>query len=259
MAFYDPTGDVVACGEFNNRDSKECFSFDGITWEPLPSLQENHRPVAYNTRSYFMEGIGLWVGGGDGDGSGEMKNEVLNSEGQWITLPVDSPYERPNENITFPDPCFVPLNSTHLFFSGGWINGEYLVETWILDLVTLVWTSSLPMLTPRDGHACVMTDEGEVLIAGGWNENNLSTVHIFNLVTQEWRESVNLPSELDAGASGLLLWNEKIILVEYETDKIWEREENLEWRLMNSSMGASFNGIRDNAVMVPDSWREGCS
>ena len=36
-------------------------------------------------------------------------------------------------------------------------------------------------------------------------------------------------------------------------------EEEQGWRLMDVSMGAMFDGLYDNAVLVPDSWREGCA
>ena len=44
-----------------------------------------------------------------------------------------------------------------------------------------MWTSSTPMFYPRDYHSCVLTEGGEVLIAGGGDG-----VYIFNPVTLEW-------------------------------------------------------------------------
>ena len=195
-----------------------------------------------------MEG-GLWVGGQNG--SGGMLNEILNSDGQWITLPVYSPYD----NYYYLSPCSVPLNKTHIFFSEEYFNGDFLIDTWILNLDSLEWTSSTPMLTPRRDHGCVLTEDGEVLIAGGGGSG--SSVHIFNPVTLEWRESGDLPSE--TLYPGLLLWKDKVILMEHGTTRIWEMEEDQGWRLMDVTMGASFNGYSDNAVLVPDSWRAGCA
>ena len=249
LAFYDPTGDVVACGEYKNSDYKECFIFDGITWEPLPLLQEYPYPYAYGTKSYFMEGIGLWVGGqpGKGEGTDEMVNELFNSDGQWEKLPVDSPYE------FYAVPCIVPLNSTHIFFSGG---HRHYTDTWIFDLESLVWTSSTPMLKPRNEHGCVLTNEGEVLIAGG-SDGNVD-VNIFNPVSLEWRESGNLPSEIATSLPGLRLWNGTVLLFEGETDRIWKREEDQGWQLMDVTMGGNFYAVWGNAVLVPDTWRNNC-
>ena len=198
-----------------------------------------------------MDGIGLWAGGED-DSRG-MVNELFTSAGQWITLPVDSPYEY----TYYPDPCSVPLNKTHIFFSGGYNyqNDYFLDDTWILDLVNLVWTPSTPMLRPNLRHGCVLTEDGEVLVAGGdggWS------VHTFNPVSQEWREIGHLPSGVYRLYPGLLLWNGKLILVESITDRIWLMEEDQGWRLMDVTMGEVFRGDYDNAVIVPDSWREGC-
>ena len=248
----------MACGEMGNIEYKECYGFDGITWEPLPSLHKDHYPIAYRTKSCFQDRIGLWVGGGDRFGG--MANELFNPEGQWITLPLDSPYK-----FNYPDPCVMPLNSTHLFFSGGTTyNGYSVLDTWILDLENLEWTPSTPMFEPRWRHGCVLTYAGEVIVAGGWNGNfsgyGISSVQIFNPVTMEWRESGNLPSEINTDAPGLLLWNDKVILLDAESDRIWLMEEDQGWRLMDVTMGAEFvGGYFDNAVLVSDSWRAGCT
>ena len=255
MAVSDQTGQVVACGEMKNSDNKECYVFDMISWEPLPSLQENHSSYPENSYSYFMEG-GLWVGGSSN--SGEMVHELLNSEGQWITLPTGLLYE----DSLYQAPCVVPLNSTHIFFSGGYFefNNVHLVDTWILDLVNLEWTSSTPMLTPRRLHGCVLTDDGEVLIAGGYADlHDVHSVHIYNPTSEEWREAGHLPEvypEIDTRHLRLLLWNDKVVLIEWNWEDVinpfvWEREDDLGWRLVDLSMGASFDGRLDNAVLVP--------
>ena len=249
------SGDLVACGEWENVDYKECYRFDGVTWQPLPPLQEVHWPYAYYTRSFLMEG-GLWVGGDDASDVSDRKgmvNELFTAEGQWITLPIGSPYE----NIDWPDPCYVPINNTHVFFSGGYSNG-FQVDTWILDLVNFVWTPSTPMLIPRGGHSCMVVD-GEVLVVGGGGSGPLEfSLHTFNPVSLEWRVSGSLPSEMNTNAPGLFLRNGKLILVEMLTDNIWEMEEDEGWRLMDAKMGASFNGRYANAALVPEIWREGC-
>ena len=87
-----------------------------------------------------------------------------------------------------------------------------------------------------------------------------SLLHIQPCLIRIWRESGNLPSVVDTYAPGLLLWNGKVILMERETDNIWLMEENLQGRrLMDVTIGARFYGDYDNAVLVPDSWREGCA
>ena len=256
MAFYDSSGVVVACGEEGNIEYKECSRFDGITWEPLPSLLEVHKPSAYFSRSHSMEG-GLWLGGSDGFYG--MANEIFNAKGhgEWNILTMYSPYQ----NIDYPYPCSVALNSTHIFLNGGSDNGDYRDDTWVFDLENMVWTPSTPMLTSRYRHGCALTDDGEVIVAGGYtgSGSSSSSVHIFNPVSMEWRTHVNLPSEIDTDAPGLLLWNANIILIEKYTDHIWLMGEDQEWQIMDAEMGTSFDGRYDNAVLVPKCWREGCT
>jgi len=119
------------------------------------------------------------------------------------------------------------------------------------------------MLTPRWLHGCVLTDDGEVLIAGGYEDLYFNvpsnSVDIFNPVSLEWRESGNLTSNIYPHTPGLLLWKEVVILIEYESDRIWEREDDLGWRLMDVSMGATFYADEENAVLVPDSWKNACA
>ena len=114
------------------------------------------------------------------------------------------------------------------------------------------------MLKPRNEHGCVLTNEGEVLIAGG-SDGNVD-VNIFNPVSLEWRESGNLPSEIATSLPpGLWLWNGTVLLFEGETDRIWKREEDQGWQLMDVTMGGNFYAVWGNAVLVPDTWRNNCS
>ena len=106
-----------------------------------------------------------------------MVTELLTPANEWVTLSTDSPF-----GDFYPAHlCSVPLNSTHLFFSGGDFYGGVLADTWTLDLENLEWTSSAPMLTGRSGHGCVLTADGEVLVAGGYPAED--AVHIYNPVS----------------------------------------------------------------------------
>lgn len=246
LAFSGDSGDLVACGEFYNSDNKDCYSFNGEEWVPLPPLHEVHWPSSYYTRSFFMDGLGVWVGGEDS--SGGMVNELFTPEGQWVTLPLDAPYIG-----RYPHPCIVPLNNTHLFFSGGY-DYEDIDDTWVLNLKNLKWTPLTPMQTPRYQHGCILTEAGEVLVAGGFGR---SSVEIFNPVSQEWRPGVNLPSEIRYLEPRLLLWKKQILLIEDWSDLIWTLE-NQGWQLLDVTIGQWFFGNNDNAVLVPDSWRANC-
>lgn len=154
LAVRESDQNIVACGERKNYENKDCFVFDWNTWEPLPPLQEDHQPSLITTKSFSLDS-GVWVGGNSS--SGEMVNELLlAAEGQWTSLPVGSPYE---DNY-YQEPCVSPQNKTHIFFSGGFLNGDdkdITTDTWILDTVNLVWTPSTPMMAPRWLHGCVLT------------------------------------------------------------------------------------------------------
>ena len=85
---------------------------------------------------------------------------------------------------------------------------------------------------------------------------DVSSVHIFNPVSGEWRDSgVDFPSELSTGYPVLLRWEKEILLI--DTDLIWKMEDQ-GWQLLDVTMGAWFDGFWDNALIVPDSWRSWC-
>ena len=250
LAYSDTLGYLVACG--SDRGSKDCYSFDGITWLPLPSLQDyDLDSPAYATNSFFMKD-GLWLGAG-----GDFYQEVLTLLG-WFPVEANSP---PNYGD---GPCAIPVNSTHIFFSGWGTSTE---ETWLLELdmedlleFDLTWTSLTPMLTPRGSHGCGLNADGEVVIAGGFYGNNyVNSVHTFNPVSLEWRESGNVPAEMFVPVfPSLLLWKDTVILIESDTGRIWEKEGEQGWRLLEVMVDDNFNGYDHNAVIVPDSWRDMC-
>ena len=55
----------------------------------------------------------------------------------------------------------------------------------------------------------------------------------------------------------LLLWNDRVILLEY-AGNIWLMLEDLGWLLMEVSMGSIFDGALDTAVVVPEIWKQDC-
>ena len=219
LAYSDTLGYLVAC-QFSG--SKECHSFDGINWLPLPSLYDFDLDPHY-TDSFFMKD-GLWLGAG-----GDLYHEVLTLIG-WI--PVEANFPNPEAKFS----CAIPVNSTHIFFSGYYDTDpfNFTKETWLLELdkeelleFDLTWTSSTPMLTPRGMHGCCLNADGEVVIAGGYNiylpDNS---VHTFNPVSLEWRESGRVPEGMawETEFPKLLQWKDSLILIETYYGRIWERE-----------------------------------
>ena len=57
------------------------------------------------------------------------------------------------------------------------------MSTWMLDLTDMSWKSLANMPGPRYDHGCSLTLDGELMIAGGSDENNhhQASVHIYNI------------------------------------------------------------------------------
>ena len=232
----------------------ECFSFDGITWKALPSLLGNHCAYPYGIRSHYTD-LGWWVGAMSENCNlglyGNFSSELLTLDNDWIELPDGSPF---GEYYPF-GICTLPLNSTHIFFSGGYVfdtTDNYLNTTWALNLENLEWTAWPPMLSSRDGHGCLVTADNEVMIAGRWNGDDLD-VQIFNPVSMEWRREGELPPGIGRYKPILLLWEQTPILLESFTQNIWQRDStDLSWHLLNRTMGADFEGAFMKAIIVSE-------
>ena len=144
--FKGQTGVVAGCGSTYDPGSKDCFVLNGSTWTPMAPMGSDHCPYAPVTQSHLLEGLGWWVGGPRNCSYLRMSSELLTLDNEWLSLPVDSPYGQ----LFARRPCSVPLNSTHILFTGGFSDTEGLLdETWVLNMESLEWTASTPMLTPR--------------------------------------------------------------------------------------------------------------
>ena len=132
---------------------------------------------------------------------------------------------------------------------------DTLADSWILNLDTFTWTSVEPMAAQRAGHGCVLTNLGEVLVAGGQAGNGeINSVEIYNPKTNVWRqESEGLPTVTASVDPVLFLWNSEIIMIEEFSEFLWKKTES-GWETMKTSMGQLFHGDSATAVLVPEDY-----
>ena len=153
--------------------------------------------------------------------------------------------------------CAAKLNDTHIMVVGG-LEGEhsfrkYLSSAWILNLADYTWQLVEPMNQERYLHSCILTAEGEVLVAGGRTDGSINgeiyTAEIYNPINNSWRnDSFDLPAELTPTVyMDTLLYEKKVIMLPPGTTNPLIRTES-GWKYSNVSLGGTFYG---SAVIVP--------
>jgi len=274
---YLPDRDVVVgCGEFNGdmeTDVRDCYAFDGNAWAPMPAMIQKFCPFARATKSHYMGGIGLYVTGPkecDDEvfevGATEMVNELYTLDGKWIPLNIDSPGSK---WPVFPyGSCSTPLNSTHVFISGGYsvesaTHSGHTNATWILNLETLELKPSTDMIMDSAFHGCGLTQEGEVLTFGGIMNclgclNNFA--FLFNPVTGKWRfvddYLPNIPHPSFPSTTTFLSWNGKPLMMNFDSSTLFSWEANEQWLYLHTRLGGPYTDT--GATVVPPTFAGGC-
>lgn len=187
-----------------------------------------------------------------------MKNELFTLDSEWLPLDLlGSPY-----GDYYPESvCTVPLNATHVLFTGGYdrATNTYLTDTWILDLVDLAWTPSAPMPTGRTIHGCAMVGSHKAAVVGGSDgQEAVARIHMFHPETVNWSISGSLPPEAELNYyyyPRVFGWKGELMLLESFSENIWLRGHG-NWTLMDVRLGANFDGAYDTAILVPDKFAE---
>ena len=105
----------------------------------------------------------------------------------------------------------------------------------------------------RIHHACILTAEGEVLVAGGSTDTNIYTAEIYNPINNSWRnDSFDLPADLKSTFfAPTLLYEKKVLMLPEETTNPLIRTKS-GWKYSNVSLGDTFDGFTGSiAVLVP--------
>ena len=116
--------------------------------------------------------------------------------------------------------------------------------TWVFNTQTEEWSQGPSMNQKRDYHSCFYDDQtNSIFIVGGYNGNHLATTEQWNLDTNQWIMTPDLPEPLSSSAgvaskSGQIIgfiaggWNNG-----ETTNKIYGlRRSDLTWEIMPQKM-----------------------
>ena len=245
---------LAACGSYEKHD-KSCYQLSpDLSWKPFQALLHDHCSYPYTTRSSYITDLGWFILGLENGCCGSYCNdtiissELLTFQLEWIETPVMSPYDR-----DFPfGTCLVSINSSSVIVTGGRNGDGILTSTWMLDLTDFTWTQLEDMPGPRYQHGCITTAAGDLIIAGGSDGSDISSVYIYNLLSNTWIQAGDLPAGMNYfNYPVMFLWNNLPILLEHYSSNIWIMEQDGDWKRLESTMGGSFRGGSDLATMVP--------
>ena len=186
--YMESLGAVVACGGMELADSSRCWAFDGSSWTPLPDSTQRHCYADGHSYSLIVD-KGIWVTGtlqtGDYYCSDEWTSEIYTGE-SWIPGP-----QHPENSSTYS--CLAEVNSTHSLLTGG---KPSLRSSWLYNWTSGAWTETNQLNEGRYKHGCVVQEGQGVLVAGGYNGNDVFSVELYD--PQTGNESARKSSERES-------------------------------------------------------------
>ena len=196
---------VAACYNDNWRLSCSYLNY-GVPpyWQILDPPAQKYDP--WDTHSHYVSG-GWLIFGNNGNNCCDKVCPAMNptfsaellsgKNGKWQQFSVEFP-----EGKLFPSwACSVSLDMyKKVLITGGQKCTQVCSDAMIMDLET----GTLSYVTPMPGemyeHSCILTETGEVLVAGGWRLNHQlevsfksSSSYLYNVEKDEWRQIQDLP------------------------------------------------------------------
>ena len=265
MIFDEQSGVIRACGGrvpttlSSDEETNLCFTFDGISWEPmapLPGIWDKGQSTRF---SIHVPDVGWWMLQDESVTHNRIHSYMFTVNNTWIpgpALPDPETYGYYKSPDYF---CGVQLNRTHTMVSGGKLgqSGTSISDVWLYDWGTSTWMPGPNMTVPRRGHSCASLPGGSVMMAGGtglFGEDLIST-EIFDQAMEGgrggWYMSGDLPEDdygSDYSPENVLLFNGNPIWVNRK--KIWKFVDGA-WSLFETSL-ENYDVSRTNAVLVSD-------
>jgi hypothetical protein len=185
-------GEPIICGGEvqNNYAESNCFSFKNNKWIPSAGMIRARALTAISP--FSSKPSKLLVTGGYYIKSYQLSTaEVLTEQG-WKILSLSLP-------ITIFYHCSVLYNATTVMIIGGYQNGLRSPNTFLFNTENEVWMEGPPLMIERNSHSCGRIRQGShsnefsIIVAGGWNDSQMSSVEILDRGTNEWRRGPDLP------------------------------------------------------------------
>jgi hypothetical protein len=245
----------IICGGIDDRTViADCFFYSDGIWNRFPSMTYTRVNAAVAPFTNPTGAHSLLVIGGSSDIVDSKTGEYM-SDGGWQEL---------NNffTLTMKRHCMVTINSTTVLIIGGVQRAVWdSPNTFYFNTENEMWVPGPTLSFGRSSHTCGMVKkergslQESIIVAGGNNGTDMTSVEILDIGTHEWRTGPELPipikhaSMVDHPFGGLVLiggygaeeWQDSLYLLPFA---------NSEWVLMPQKL----NFTRSDAVafLVPD-------
>lgn len=160
--------------------------------------------------------------------------------------------------------CAFKVNSTHVFFSGGYDGRSYRSDAYLLNWATQQWTKLDNMRHKRGFHGCNKAGNDIIVVGSFAKDKESDSSEIYSLANTVWWEGPDLPEEIgtlaNIGAATLYLPEEDTFAIFGGIDKNGESKKILkyvstsnQWKIMQESLALARSS--HSVVQVPDDIR----
>lgn len=188
QAGFPEKDEATICGgqRTSSTAMKSCLTYDfgSFTWKEAPFSLKTER---FGAESVLLDNGTLMVfGGRDKSGDDLKSTEVFYGGSGSFRYGPEMPYP------AF-IPCALKVNSTHVLLAGGYNGNDELVSAYLLSVIDGKWTELPDMRQKRNRHSCGLVNGADVVVAGGWGDRDLSSVEMYSLKAEGWRDGPRLP------------------------------------------------------------------
>jgi hypothetical protein len=175
----------LICGGFN---IKQCYSHKDGKWKQEVSLAENKVYASSAPSPFPNTPFSMMISGG----SNPITSSAVYFSGEaWKKLP-DLP-----KKVEYH--CTIKVSSSVVMIIGGYQDQQRSKKTFLLDTKENVWKEGPSLMQERDSFSCgrirsaTNSSKFSIIVAGGYNETDLTTTEVLDQLNGEWRQGLPLP------------------------------------------------------------------
>ena len=184
----DNNDNTIVCG--GKPDTNDCQSFVNGSWVSIQPMTTTRSLCATMKSPFINDSVSLFF---TGSAYPLLDSAEIFLNGVWQKWPINLPTK-----IGYH--CMVMLNSTALILIGGTQDAVvYSPRTHIFDIANQKWSDGPVLNFARLAHSCAriptnsQSSEQKIIVAGGNNGHNMSSVEILDEGSNEWRQGPELP------------------------------------------------------------------
>ena len=187
----DYNGNPIVCGGYSVTN--KCKTFINGQWASRGPLNAARSFSSIIKSPFLNDSVSLFL---TGSYSPQLNSAEVLVNGKWEKWSVPLP-------VTISYHCMVKVNSSALILIGGIQDGvSNSRKTFILDLTNQKWSNGPLLNFGRYAHSCARIPTNSqssgysVIVVGGFDGHDMSSVEILDEGSNEWRQGPELPQPI---------------------------------------------------------------